>query len=272
MQHDNSTHRSLEKALEILLSFAPHNTETSTQELSERLGFHRSTASRLLHVLERCGFLVQDPDTKKFLLGHAILDLGSALQQSINSNLTRIAVPFIEKLRNQIGETVVLEVAGPNYTVMAHIAEGPGPVKIKESVGARHWYNAAAGAKSILAFSAPEFQARILSQELSAFTPNTLTDPAVFKRKLKEIRRLGFSFDDEERNAGIRAFGCPVFNYEKKPVGALVIAGPVHRITWERRSELMPPLQTTAAEVSKRLYYRKTGSPRSKSTKKGGMK
>jgi IclR family acetate operon transcriptional repressor len=208
-----------------------------------------------LHVLEKYGFLQQNPESRKFLLGHSIMDLGSAVQQSLNSNLTRIAIPLIDRLRNQIGETVVLEVAGPTYTAIAHIAEGPGPVRIKENVGARHGYNAAAGAKSILAYSPPEFQERILSQELTAFTPKTMTDPASIKRELKEIRRCGFAFDDEERNAGIRAFGCPVFNYEKRAVAAVAVAGPAQRITWDRRSEIVPAMRRTAAEISEQLYY-----------------
>jgi len=255
MQQENSTHRSLEKALEILLSFAPHNPELSTQELSEKLGFHRSTVNRLLHVLEKYGFMQQNPETRKFLLGHSIVDLGSAVQQSLSSNLTRIAIPLIDRLRNEIRETVVLEVAGPTYTAIAHIAEGPGPVRIKEDVGARHGYNAAAGAKSILAYSPPEFQDRILAQELTTFTPKSITDPKSMKRELKEILRRGFAFDDEERNVGIRAFGCPVFNYEKRAVAAVAVAGPANRITWHRHPEIVPALKRTAAEISEQLYY-----------------
>ena len=65
MQQKVLTHRSLEKALEILLAFLPHNAEMGTVELSEIVGFHRSTVNRLLHVLEKYGFVQQNPDTKK---------------------------------------------------------------------------------------------------------------------------------------------------------------------------------------------------------------
>jgi IclR family transcriptional regulator, KDG regulon repressor len=252
-----NTHRSLEKALEILLSFIPRNQETGTLDLSEKLGFHRSTANRLLHVLENYGFLEQNPDTKKFALGPAVLDLGSAMLQSLSGRLTRIAIPLIEDLRNRLGETVVLEVAGPAHTNIAYIAEGPGPIRLKEDVGALHGYNAAAGAKSILAYSSDEIQGRVLGQKLTRFTSKTITDPDALRKHLEEIRRRGFAFDDEERNTDIRAFGCPVFNHEKRPVAAVVVAGPAYRITWERRSEIVPALQQTAAEISERLHYRK---------------
>lgn len=255
MHQKVSTHRSLEKALEILLAFLPHNPEMGTLELGERLGFHPSTANRLLHVMASYGFVEQNPDTRKFTLGRSIVDLGGAVRRSLTGRFTRIAVPHVEKLRNELGETVVLELAGPTHTNIAYIAEGPGPIRLKENVGALHGYNAAAGAKSILAFAPEEFRARILEQEQTRYTSKTLTDPEVLKRHLKEIRRRGFSFDDEERNTEIRAFGCPVFNHEKRPVGSVAVAGPAHRITWERRSEIVPALKQTAADISAQLYY-----------------
>jgi DNA-binding IclR family transcriptional regulator len=46
------------------------------------------------------------------------------------------------------------------------------------------------------------------------------------------------AFDDEERNTGIRAFGCPVLSYEKRPLGAVVVAGTTKQITWKNRSEI----------------------------------
>lgn len=254
MQQKIHTHRSLEKALEILLSFVPHNMEMGTVDLSGRVGFQRSTVNRILHVLERYGFVKQNPKSKKFLLGPSIIDLATAIQQSLNGSLTRIAIPTINSLRTQLGETVVLEVAASTCTIMAYIADGPGPIRLKESVGARHGYNAAAGAKSILAYSPEEFQDRILKEKLTRFTPNTITEPGMLRRHLNEIQRRGFSFDDEERNLEIRAFGCPVFSHEGLPVAAVVVAGPIHRITWKRRAEIVAPLKEAAAKISEQLY------------------
>jgi len=256
MQQNAHTHRSLEKALEILLTFVPHNKEMATVDLSDKVGFQRSTVNRILHVLERYGFVKQNPKSKKFVLGQSIIDLATAVQQSLNGSFTRIAIPTINSLRNQLKETVVLEVAAPTCTIIAYIADGPGPIRLKEAVGARHGYNAAAGAKSILAYSSEEFQSQIIKEKLTRFTPNTITDSKLLLRHLKVIRRRGFAFDDEERNLEIRAFGCPVFNHEGLPIGAVVVAGPIHRIAWKRRTEIVPPLKEAAARISEQLYFR----------------
>ena len=73
MQHKTSTHHSLAKALEILMAFTPHNQDMGTVELSERLGYHKSTVSRLLHVLMDYGFVRQNQESKKFVLGQPVL-------------------------------------------------------------------------------------------------------------------------------------------------------------------------------------------------------
>jgi DNA-binding IclR family transcriptional regulator len=256
MQQMNGTHRSVEKALEILLSFIPHNAGIGTFELSETLGFHRSTVNRLLHVMEKRGFVEQNPDTKKFVLGHSILELAAAIHQSLSGNLTQIAVPLMEELRNRLGETVIFEIAGPTHTNIAYIVEGSGPIGIKGSVGDTHGYNAAAGAKAILAYSPSKFQERVLARELPRFTSKTIIHPETLKEQIKKIKAQGFAFDNEERHEGIRAFGCPVLNYEKKPVGAVVVAGTSKQITWKSRSDIMPALKETAARISEQLYYK----------------
>lgn len=256
MQHKKNTHLSLEKALKVLLSFMPYNQEAGTLELSNHLGVHKSTVSRLLRVLESYGFLQQNPQTRKFTLGPSISELGWALNESLISHLIRVAIPFVDQLRNSLEETVVLEVASGGSSIIGYMAEGPGPVRIKGTIGGRHWYHAAAGAKAILAFSSAEFREQILGKELIRCTPNTIVDRNALEREINLIRRRGFSFDNEERNIGIRAFGCAVFNHEGKPVAGLVAAGPLQRITWNRRSTFIPLLKEAANKLSEQLGYR----------------
>ena len=260
MQYSKNTHHSLEKALKLLLSFMPYNQQAGTLELSSRLGLDKSTVSRLLGVLESYGFLQQNLQTRKFTLGPSISELGWALNESLNSHLIRVAIPLVDQLRNSLEETIVLEVASGQSTIIGYMAEGPGPIRIKETIGGRHWYHAAAGAKAILAFSPVEFRNDILQQELIRCTPNTTVDRNALEKEMRVIRRQGFSFDDEERNIGIRAFGCAVFNHEGKPVAGLVAAGPLQRITWNRRSAIIPLLKEAATQLSEQLGYRESAN------------
>ena len=246
---------SIEKTLAILLTFAPHNHEMGTVEISQKLGFHKATVSRILLTLMKSAFLEQNPQTRKFRLGASILSLGSAARHSLKTNMVQIAKPHIDELRDRLRETIVLEALSGKNTFMAYIAEGPRRVRIAGTLGDRLPIYAAAGAKAILAFSLPEVVENLLDQEMPRLTPNTITDPRIFKRQLKLIRHQGFSYDNEEIDIGISAVGAPIFNHEDKPVAALVVAGPSQRVTWGSGSAIVPLLKDTAAKISAQLYY-----------------
>jgi DNA-binding IclR family transcriptional regulator len=251
-----STHKAVEKALDILMAFTPHNQEVGTIELSEKMGFHKSTVSRLLHVLSRKGFLHQNPDTKKFQLGPSAMSLGVAIKKSLETNLVHIAKPYIDSLREELHETITLEIFSGTNTVLAYFAEGPHRINLAGSIGDILAVHAAAGSKAILAFSSPEVRRRILSGDLPRLTPNTITDPALLQRQFQEILRHGIAFDNEEHDIGTSAIGTPIFNNSGKPVAAIVVAGPAQRITLAGDSHMAVQLKETALEISKQLYYK----------------
>ncbi len=247
---------SIEKALEILLAFTPYNQELGTGEISQRLGLHKATASRILRTLADKGFLQQDAGTRKFSLGPAASDIGRAYNHGLGANLVQLAKPFIDELRNSLGETVVLEVLSGPGTVMAYVAEGPQRVRIAGTVGDRLPVHAAAGAKAILAYSPPEVVDALIKGDLQPLTSRTITSLSAYMDELARIRRRGFSLDAEEIDVGINAVGAPVFNREDEAVAAVVVAGPTQRVTGADDSPLVKKVKETAADISARLHYR----------------
>jgi len=247
---------SIEKALEILVTFTPYNQEMGTGEISQKLGLHKATASRILRTLADKGFLQQDPETKKFTLGPIASDIGRAYNNGLSSNLVQLAKPYIDELRSTLEETVVLEVLSGMGTVMAYVAEGPQRVRLAGTVGDRLPVHAAAGAKAILAFSPEDKVDRFIAEELPQLTPNTITSPKAYRRGLEEIRRRGYSLDEEEIDIGINAVGAPIFNYDSQPIAAVVVAGPAQRIQGKTDSEVVILTKKTAAGISQRLHHK----------------
>jgi DNA-binding IclR family transcriptional regulator len=76
MRQNTDKSNAIEKALQILLAFNPHNPELGTSEISEKLGFHKATTSRILLTLAEYDFLRQDPNTKKFNFGPSHSQVG----------------------------------------------------------------------------------------------------------------------------------------------------------------------------------------------------
>jgi len=258
MERKPEEYSSVQKAIEILLSFTASSQEVRTLDLSQRLNLHKSTVSRLLHILVHYGLLQQDNRTKKYVLGKSALDLGNAAQRYIDSQLIATAQASLNRLRDRLGELVSLEViSGKSSTVVCHAASTL-PVLVSSNIGQRLPVYAVAGAKSILAFlPSDEVEELIGHKKLTAYTPNTITDPKRFKLQLEEIRKQGFSIDRGEYHSDVHAIGAPVFNADGKPVAAVVMPVPAYRMESHLRSDGPALIKKAAAEISATLFFGK---------------
>ena len=168
--------------------------------------------------------------------------------------MVQIAKPYIDELGFRLKETVILEVLAGENMVMVYIAEGPRLVRLAGSIGDRVPFHAAAGAKSFIAFCPPELRKTLLGTTLRRYTNNTITDWKKLEMQFEEIRKNGFAFDDEELDEGTFAIGTPIFNHEKKPIAALVVAGPSQRISWAENSPIVLDLKETGQKISEQLF------------------
>ena len=253
MKTSAKTHQTVEKALSILLEFIPHNQPMGTVDLSEKLNLHKSTVNRMLHVLRRFEFLQQDPQSKKFSLGKAADELGKALSRSYAAQLVAAAGPHIDELCHRLQETVVLEVLAGNSTILAYVAEGPGPIYVREAVGERRPVHASAGGKLLLAFSSLQTRNRQLNENLPPVTPKTITDLDNLRAHLDRICQQGYATDDEEVHVGIRAVAAPIFDRRKEIIAAAVVTGLAQKISIDQDSPVISHVRAAAAKISSEL-------------------
>lgn len=246
---------STEKALKILLAFSPHNNEMGTLEISKKLGIHKSTVSRLLHLLTANDFLYQNPVSKKYMLGRAIAEMGNIVIKSLNTAIVGIAQPHLNELSNLVGESVALEVLSGTTVVLSGHVEGKSHIRFSFQPGEQVPINVAAGAKAILAYSEEDFVDLCIKKRFHRFTANTIVSKKRYKQVLEEVRKTGIAHDNGERFEDSHAIGTPIFNHEGVPVAAVVIAGPAFRMNDKFLGEIVTPLKKTASEISRRLFY-----------------
>ena len=237
------------------MAFTPYNHELGTLELSKKLGIHKSTTSRLLHVLTAHGFLKQNPDTRKYFLGRMASELGNAVARSLNNTIVTLAQPYLTELSERVGESVALELLAGNKIILAAHVESQGHIRFSFRLGEQVPINVAAGAKSILAFSAGEFVDSCLKPKFMRFNANTIVSKRKYRALLKEVRETGIAYDRGERFEDSYAMATPVFNHENVPVAAVVIAGPAFRMTDQFLRDTAAPLKKTAADIARRLFY-----------------
>lgn len=246
---------STEKALKILLTFAPNNIEMGTLELSKHLNIHKSTVSRLLHLLTDYGFLQQNSDTKKYKLGRSAAEIGNAVIKSLSNSIVTASQPFLKELSDTVGESVALEMLSDTDVILACHVEGQNHIRFSFKLGEQVPINVAAGAKTILAFCDPTLVSRCLKKKFVKFNANTIVSKSKFRQLLEEVKETRIAYDRGERYEDTLAIAVPVFNHAGTAVAAVVVAGPAFRMTPQFLDDIVEPLKTTADKISKCLYH-----------------
>lgn len=254
MKHKTIGKTSIDKALDILLAFTPGNPSMGTVEIGRKLGLHPATVNRIIQILARRDFLKQDERTKKFSLGPSAFLIGRTIFQSVSNNLLQIAIPYLEDLCERLGETVVLEVMSGKDSVVAYVQQGRRGLAIGPKVGDILPNHAAAGAKAIIAHLGLDKIESFIDNSMPRFTNKTITKKDILIRELKKAKRDGVAFCREEMEIGFNAIGAPIFNHNKRPIAAVVIAGLTHRVKCNIKSPMVAELKKTANSISKNLF------------------
>lgn len=98
---------SVDNALK-LLHMLREQSHIRVSDASRAIGVARSTAHRLLAMLQHHGFVQQDPFSRAYIAGPALLDFGLAALR--DRDIRTHARPFLEALGRESGETVHLAI------------------------------------------------------------------------------------------------------------------------------------------------------------------
>lgn len=247
--------KTVEKALRVFMCFSSQRQESlGTTQLADLLDTNKSTMSRILRTLKKAEFLEQDPYSRRYRLGPAMAKMARAVNRSLSGKVTSFAVPYVNELRDKIGETAQLEVLAGNHFYVAYTAITSNPVSLKNETGDQMMPHAHAGSKAIIAFSTENVIERWLSYDFPSYTPNTVTDPEQLRGLYKTIRERGVAFDYGEYREEVNAVGAPIFNHENKPVAALLLVVPRYRMDDKWKNSYIEELKNTANIISQKLY------------------
>lgn len=239
--HKNTV-RAVERALDILLCFTQASSLGMT-EIATRVGLHKSTVHRLLASLEHKGFVIRDPSTEKYRLGFRIWELSAQLTQSDDPAV--ILLPEMERLRDQVGETVSLYVRDGIERIRIQTVQSNQAIRRVAPIGARHPLFVGASSKVLIAYLDASEREHIM-QALP--WPEEL-DREAFSRQLDEIQQQGYATSVEEREVGAAAVAAPLFSRTGKLYAALSLSGPSSRFT----EDVVPQYAEYVMEAAKRM-------------------
>ena len=153
----------------------------------------------------------------------------------------------------QTGLTVHLAIQEQNEAVIIEKVESPYTPKVETWVGKRMGIHCTAAGKSLISDWLEEDIDRLIHHGLPRYNENTIVSPKKLKDELAQVRKDGYSVDDEEETIGSRCLGAPIYNQVKRVVAAVSIAGYKQQIHKETLPSLITSVKSAAGEISETL-------------------
>lgn len=241
------------KSIGVLNLFLANGSGLSLEEITRLSGLNKSTTRRIVLSLVECGFLKQQRKRGKYSLGMKFLDYAQAVKK--NNPIMDIAAPYLTEMGQIIDETVSLAVWDGRTAIICQSIHPTHPLRVTSYEGTMAGLHYNSLGKAILAEIPEEELNRLLPDDLTRYTHNTITDINDLKKQLMMVRQEGVAIDDEEGFIGIRGIAATLRNNEGKVVGAITILGPSIRLTREKLRECVPMVKETALKISRALGY-----------------
>lgn len=233
-----SINQSLAHGLNILLLYEASTPLFTVSEISKRLGYSQSKTYRLIRTLTRYNLLKEEHGTARYTLGLNTLRLGLLAKGQFN--LSNLAQPLMRELSLRTKETVLLTAVNGTRGIVLERVESEEPVRFSVfQPGVTIPLHCGASSKILMAFLPEEEWDHIIGKEgLKRYTPNTITDAEELKTHLRQIRKKGVAFSDQEVDRDVRAVAAPILGPLDELIAGLSIAGPIYRISKRKVSDL----------------------------------
>ncbi|MBB4373288.1 IclR family pca regulon transcriptional regulator [Bradyrhizobium sp. cir1] len=211
---------SVGKAFAVLRSFTSETFELTLSEIAARADLDRGTAFRLIQTLSELGYLQAIPQSRRFRLGVACLDLGYAVLS--HGSLRTIVEPLLRELVPAVGDAASLGILdGGDVVYLARVGAGLDRHKMDRRPGTRiPAYSAALGHVMLAHLARDEQIARLDSRPRVKLSERTLTDLDALLARLDQVKKKGHAVSDGENAYGLRTLATPIFDAQ-----GLVIAG-----------------------------------------------
>lgn len=240
----------LERTIRLLDALAAHPDAQGLKQLAAATGLHPSTAHRILAAMVE-GRLVERVEPGSYRLGMRLLELGHKVKSRIN--VRREALPYMQRLNEELGEAVNLSVRQGDEVVYVERTVGArSAMRVVHVVGARAPLHITAVGKIYLAQDGPEMVRGYAERTgLPAFTERTLRTLPDLMQAVEEAHRLGYAFDNEEAEKGVACIGAGVYDDDGRLVAGLSVSAPADRL----KREWAARVKATADEISRAIGY-----------------
>ncbi|WP_319543459.1 IclR family transcriptional regulator [uncultured Pseudodesulfovibrio sp.] len=240
--------RSLEKALFVIETMATNN-HWKLKTLNEACSIPKGTLQRILRTLEELGYVHQVERGGAYALTLKFHKLGK--QIASQSNLASVMQPVLQKLRDNVNETVNLSILSGTDMVVVHQITSSHALQMDSIIGTSFPAYVSASGKVFLAFSSDD-ELRNFIKDLRRSNSDINTDKInMIYKEIESIREIGIGLDFEELFQGIRCIAAPVFNDSGTIIATISCSVPTVRLDRSFSQKLLREIPQAAAEASR---------------------
>jgi len=228
---------SVNNALLLLLLFREQPRVRLT-DACKYLGVAHSTAHRLLAMLAHHGFVQQEPVTRAYIAGPALVEVGLAVVGSLN--VREQARPAMEELAAETGETVHLGALEGNQVRYVDGLESERALRVVARTGTLAPAHCTSLGKALLAQMTDEQVCRLYPTSAEPFPARTDRSITTQARLLKEVgkaRARGYAVNSGETEEDVGSVAVAFRDFAGRPA-AIAVAAPTSRLNPQRISRI----------------------------------
>jgi IclR family acetate operon transcriptional repressor len=218
-----------------------HHQPVGVGALARALGDDKSAVQRALMTLAESGWIRRSAtDDARWELTTRMLRVSHEAYR--RTGLTERTRRALEDLRDETGETVVLNVPEDGQIVVVDVVESAQLVRTVPTVGLVVPALSSAAGTAVLAALTDDDLARFLGGPPA---------PEV-EARVEAVRRRGWSVNDRDATPGASAVGAAILDGAHRPIASIAISAPAERMGRDVLARLGPVVAAAAARLSAR--------------------
>ncbi|HMM97194.1 MAG: IclR family transcriptional regulator [Micrococcales bacterium] len=240
-------------ALDVLGLIARRGEPVPAAAIARDLGLPRSSVYHLLAVLVERGYVRHLPDERRYGLGLAAYELGSAYQRQ--APLDRMARGLMDRLVDACGQNAHLAVLHGTDVLYVVEQRAPGRPLLVTDVGVRLPAPLTATGLAMLA-ALPPAQVRALFPDRASLVRRDGRGPASttqLRSWLQQVRQRGYAVEDGLVTPGLGSVAVAVLDANDYPVAAVAVTYAQAEVDAAERERLVGAVRHTAGTLAARV-------------------
>jgi DNA-binding IclR family transcriptional regulator len=237
-----------EKTLELLSLFSPTRPEAGLSELSRLARRDKATTYRHMQALEGAGLVEQNPMTKRYRLGPALLPLAQTRELTVPRKSGATAA--LSRLADATGETSHVSVlSGTTLYALSSCDSSMHSTRAVIDIQTFPLHATASGLCA-LAFGPPDL-ADYAAGKLQIFTTHTIKTAGELTKAIQTVRAIGFAYSNCSFEEEVQSLAAPIFDQTGHLAGSISVASVATRFSPNLEHCIQENLTQASREITR---------------------